>query len=337
MSALQGDFSCAELLTIQAKANEIFADDVRNPDYVAYADAAIAILENQTAKFEMLQNPDKDRDLTIHWITDCADDVFDISSECDNGGAEAQADCKNYIISNGKEVRFTVGTNQFRTSLLSEEEVMAQMFLRKQKLLDEELARFMVTKLELFAGVNQLTDPYTINGTTTEIPPSAFTPDLWGYFAQAMIVNKLGNAYWLGGSQLWIQKWRAMMEAANAEGKGAAQKFTTMKMYNDLFNVDSVLGKKASFLINPNSVAFVHKVRYPRVPMMINADNVTQKRWSAPSKTLPGVFYDYTYSIKCEDDDIKHNFKIVGRFDMFQNPTGCEPDRTGILEFECVA
>ena len=86
-------------------------------------------------------------------------------------------------------------------------------------------------------------------------------------------------------------------------------------MYQDLFNVDSALGHKGLFLINPHSVALVSKTRYDQRPQEIRG-TVGQTRYRIPSNTLKGVWYDVIYTVACESNDIKHKFKLIARFDM---------------------
>jgi hypothetical protein len=154
------------------------------------------------------------------------------------------------------------------------------------------------------------------------------------YFIMTQVKNKLGNTFLLSGDLLWTAQWKAAMEQANADGKGAANKFGALPIYHDLFNIDSVIGKKL-LMISPDSYALVTKTRYPDTPQPV-MPGVNQARFTVGSPSLPGVRYDLIYAPVCSSDDIKHNFKLIARYDMFLNPIGCNLQRSGFLGFKCV-
>lgn len=334
-----GDFSCSDLLNIQVEAESVFANDVRKVDYEAQVNAALAVIENQTATFDMLTSMEKDRTVTAMWISDCDETVENCGDDCVIGGATAGSQCKDYQITQCISIGFTVPEKRFRTNNFNKEQVIAKMLLKKMKALDEYIAQFMVGKLNAFAGENLNTDgEYTVTGVDTEIPAYAWNEDLFGYLAETSIVNKLSLPILLSGRNLSRQAWKVQMETTDPTGKSAMKKmFEGTRPYFDLFNVDSTLGEKVTFLINPNSIGFVSKNYYPETPIEYNGRNIGQKRSSMPSMNLPGVRYDYYYDITCVNSEIYHNFSLFAYFDMFLNPLGCDDERTGVLRFKCAA
>lgn len=329
-----GDFSCSQLLVIQAKAEQLFGDDVRRADVTPYSGAALAVLENQTATFTELQDPDKDREIKVTWVQSCDPTVSDLGDSCEIDGSEAGSFCQNYALNIFKETSFSINENVFRTSTLTREEVVAKEMAVRIKALDEYIARAVVARLELWAGVNALTSPYTVSGTQTTIPAAAMNASLMGYLALAMAVNKMQNMYMLSGSNLFIPNWNAEQEMGNADGKGNASKMQTFKKYFDLFNVDNVTAQQSTFLINPSAVAITNKVRFGTTPEEYKTSNVYQKRYSVNS-TLPGIKYDVYYAAVCENDNTIFSWKLVWRGGIFLNPLGCSNNRTGILQFVC--
>lgn len=338
MSApVNGDFSCSELLVIQAKAEAIFNDDVRNADVTPFAESAIALLQNQTATFEALKDADKDREIKVTWVQACDMEVVDCTDQCNISGEEAGSLCQNYALGVCKETSFSVTDNVFRTSTLSADEVVARKMATALKALDEFWAQQVVAKLVLFAGVNQLTAPYTVAGTETQVPAAAMNASFNGYLALAMAYNKMKSMYMLSGTSLYLTNWNAEQESANAQNGAANQrKMQTFKKYFDLFNVDTVTAANTVFLINPSAAAMVTKTRFSTVPIEVKGKNINQKRYTVASNVLPNVFYDVYYELGCANDDITYSWKIVTRGDIFQNPLGCTSTRTGILQFTCV-
>lgn len=330
-----GVFTCSELLRIQARAQQHFSDDVRRADITPFSVAAQAILENQTARFEPLQNPEKDREMTLIWTQSCDLTAEDCTTQCEIGGTQAGSTCQNVSLDICKEVNFSVPEMLFRTNMLNKEEVSARQLAEALKALDEYWASQVVAHLVANAGVNALATPYPYSGGVTTIPPANWTANLMGYLAMAMAVNKMSNMFMLSGQNLYISEFNAMKESGNADGKGNAAKMATFKKYFDLFNIDGQVGTPTTFLVNPNSVAFVTKTYYGSVPTTYAGNNINQQRYSVPSPSLPGVSYDVFYGITCSGNEIFHSWKVMTKGGLFLNPLGCDTGRTGILQFAC--
>lgn len=331
-----GVFTCSELVKIQALAQNHFSDDVRKADITPFSVAAQAILENQTANFAPLQNPEKDREMQLVWHQSCDLQVQDAGDQCDVSGTQAGSLCQNVSLNISKEVKFSIKEMMFRTQALSREEVASRQLAEALKALDEYWAAQVVAQLIANAGTNAQTTPYTVAGTVTNIPAANWTANLMGYFALAMARNKMSNMFMLSGQNLFVAEFNAMREQGNADGKGNVAKMATFKKYWDLFNVDSIVGSPATFLINPNSLALVTKAYYGDVPQEYNGKNIAQKRSSVPSPSLPGVRYDLHYEMSCDSDEILHSWAVRTKGGIFLNPLGCETGRTGILQFLCV-
>jgi len=335
MSITAGNFTPSALMEINAFATQVFSDDVRRADVTPESEAARVILSLQTAKFEMLKDPEKDREIKLYWSQNCELSVDDDTDQCIVAGSEAGSDSKTYGITNRKKVEFKVKREEFRTNMLDRQMVVARQFAEALKAMDEHIAQFVPAWLEDNLGTNVYYSDrgFTLSGGYTIIPAASWTPDLMSYFVQVQRKNRLGAAFMLSGDLMWNATWKAMMEQANADGKGAANKMGSFQIFHDHFNVDSVIGAKAMFIVNPSSVALVSKSRYSAVP--ITDPMIQQTRYKISSPSLPGVEYDVIYTAECSGDDIIDKWKIVSRYDMFLNPTGCTAGRTGILGMKC--
>lgn len=333
----QGVFTCSELLKIQALAQQHFNDDVRQADITPFSVAAQAVLENQTARLAPLQDPTKDRKVSLIWHQSCDLSVQDCGDQCSIEGTEAGSICKDYELTICKSVAVKVREFAFRTQVLSREEVAARQLAEALKTMDEYYAQQVVAFLIANAGTNALTNPYTVSGTTTSIPAANWTPNLMGYLALAMAVNKMSNMFMLSGQNLYVSEFNAAKEAGNADGKGNAAKMATFKKYWDLFNVDAIASPdRPTFLINPNSVALVTKAYYQAVPKEYKMKNNWQIRSSVASPSLPGVTYDLHYTTECANDEVFHQWEVRTKGGLFLNPQGCDNTRTGIIQFNCV-
>lgn len=339
---IPGNFDCGKLLEIKAKVVEIFnGEGVIKSEYISDVEPALAILENQTANFQVLQNPEKDREVKVYWLDDCdEEDPTDCTDQCTIDGDPIGDNCVNYALTECFEKSFSVTEEQFRTSLHTQEEVVARALLKKMKLMDEFWAAKALAFLNASAGVNAFAGPYNVVGGNTYIPAAAWNPDIMGYIDTALWMNKLGSApKMLSGTLLKQYAWKVGMETTDPTGQSAAAKMGAFGVPYFDRRMDTILGEKALILFDPNATAIVTKARhaaYGEAGRLVDTGAGGQQRWyTIPSMNLPGIVYDVAYSALCSGDDIKHTWKIKTRGDIFLNPLGCSNDRTGVLKFVC--
>lgn len=338
-----GNFDCGKLLEIKAKVQEIWAGEgVINAEYTPDVEPALMILQNQTARFEVLENPEKDREVKVNWIDDCdEEDPEDCTDQCGIDGDPIGDNCVNYELTECFEKSFSLTEEMFRTSMWTQEEVVARALLKKLKLMDEFYAAKAVAFLDASAGVNSYAGQYTVSGNATYIPAVAWNPDIFGYIDTALWMNKLPGGRLLSGTLLKQYLWKVGMETTDPTGASAAAKMGSMGVPYFDRRLDTILGEKALFLVNGGSVAMVTKARhaaYGPEGRLVNIDGGGTQRWyTINSNSLPGVVYDIAYQEICVGGDIKHMWKIKTRGDFFLNPLGCSNDRTGVLKFVCGA
>jgi hypothetical protein len=340
--AVGGDFTCANLLEIQGKAETMWMDNAVQKDYMPKVDVLLAIINNQTAKLEpIVSTQSKDYVIKMSWINACEIEGADCGSECEIDGPELSAECKEYAPNLCREFSFKVNENTFRTSIYSPEEIVAKGLLKQLKLADEYLAQQTVLYLESnkgeneFAGIGSLVGS-GIGGQDTVVAPSNWNASIMGYFYQVAIMNKISNPMLLSGSNLFQAMWNAQANAANADGKGDLNKFQQMPIFFDLFNIDSTLSPALkTFLLDKSAVAFGSINRFSETPIQILGAN-TQQRYSVASKTLPGVRYDVYYTTACEGEqgNLYHKFKLVVRGGIYSNPVGCTTTNNGLIAFK---
>lgn len=337
MSQPVGNFDCAALLVSKVKIEQIWADAAANTkQFYANVLSLNTIKEKQTAQFTVMTDPEKDYDVKIVWLADCApDDPINVDEKCDVGGVAIESDCKTYTMTKFAKRKFTIDENTFRTSMYTKEEVLARTMLLRMKQLDEEITLSVVADILAMKGVNQYTGgPATVTGNDTFIPSVNWDANLMGYLTQAMILNRFPSAYLLSGNNLFQQAWQIAMQQTNAQnGAADAKKMAQIQLINDLFAMEAS-APKTTLLIDPSAAAFVTKHRNPSTPFTYaNGADITL--WSQPSKNVPGLIYDVSYKTRCVGDNIYHDYGVTAHFDTFQNPLGCNVDNTGILSFTC--
>lgn len=336
-----GTFDCAKLLEVKAKVQEIFASEgVIGAEYVPDVEPALAIRQSQTARFEVLTNPEKDREVKVWWVDDCDDeDPTDCTDQCTIDGDEIGDNCVPYTLDECFEKSFKVTEERFRTSNLSREEVAARALLKKLKLMDEYWAAKAIAFMDASAGTNLFTDSqYTVSGNATYIPATGWNPDVFGYLDTALWMNKLSAGRMLSGTLLKQYMWKVGMEVSDPAGASAQAKMTSFGVPFFDRRMDTILGDKALFLFDPNSVALVTKSRheiYGPEGRKIDTPDGMQTWMTIKSNSLPGVVYDMAYQEICSGNDISHLWKVKTRGGLFLNPLGCSNARTGVLKFVC--
>ena len=331
-----GNFDCGLLLESKVKMNELWADSQANLQYVAEVEAYKFVKSLQTVQMTELQDPNKDRVVKVTWLEDCAtSEVDDCGDECSPGGSEIEDNCKTYQLDICKSIGFQVKEKYFRGSNWDRTEVIARAMMTKMKQLDEYIAQLVVSKLDTFAGTNQhVPSHFSTSGHDTVIGAPYWTPELFAYFSEASILNRMRGSQLLSGTNLYQSSFIAAANAGNANGVGAGRMFGSMPISFDLFNVDSTLGAKKTFMVRPNAVAIVSKSYYPTTPEEVKG-KAAHIRYSVPSENLPGMTYDVIYDTECNGSEITHKWQVRATLGVFANPANCGGTTTGVLSFKC--
>jgi hypothetical protein len=330
-----GQFTCSQLVDVQVKAEQIWADNASKKDYIANVETIKAVISEQTAQLKPELATEKDNQVKIAWIKDCDDSSAPCTDECSVGGNEVEVACDTHTLTLCRKVGFTVKEKALRNNMFNPEEFIAKAMMRKKKTLDEWLTTQVVTYINANVGVNQYTGSKgTVSGFNTYIPASYWNAGLFSYFALVSKKNKFSDSFLLSGDNLYEAEWNAAYNKSNPDGQSDAAKFGSMRKYFDVFNIDTLLDPdKKTFLIDRGALAFVSKTYYTPQPRDYGA-NVGIK-YSVPSENIEGVSYDVTYKIRCLSDEIYHDYSLQTKAGIFINPKGCNLNNTGIISFTC--
>ena len=350
MSITAGQFSETALLQSRYYADQLLLDGRIKQQFIPKISALNYLQSLQTARLNEAFNSasKKDFDVEIMWENVCSDLTI-ADTSCEIGGNEASTNAETYSLTKRITKGFTVDDDKFRDNEYESQMLIAKLMLQAEKQIAEEFAQYCIGRLNVFAGVNQVTDGkgqlFPSDNTITDIDPSNWTAEVMAYFARVMQLNRFSNAAMISGSNLFETIYVARANNANAEGKGDFILWNDMPIWFDLFNVDSVnSGALYTYMVEQGSVAMVNKA--------FNPDSVTRtfhdERFTMPSRFIPGFTYDVYYNNECKTngtykDVLKHNWKIVLTADMFKNPFGCDAietegvqtggDNSGILRF----
>jgi len=333
MSTTAGYFDETILNDIRVRATSIAFDDRIKQQYVANYDVLKAIESVQTAQLYTPASRIKDVDVEVIWQNVCGQTVED-NTTCVIGGSKSSTNIQEYSISYEKVVKFSEDEADFRDNEFDIQEAIAKQFAVADKNLTEDFAQYAVGRMEAFKGWNVLTDGKgTVSGADTYIPAAYWNADLVAYLNRAAIRNQFTSPTYVSGNNLYEQIFVANAKAANANGKGDAILWGGLKMYFDLFNIDTVNDPDLkTYMLSMGSLAMAYRTWNPINPEVVNG---VFTRWQMKSQYTP-FWYDVFYDADCTTyDQIQHNFKVKLRADVFNNPTGCDDNNTGVLSFVC--
>lgn len=340
MSTIQGVFDETLLHSIRAKADEIMFDDRIKQQFIPQIGIIDAVKAIQTAKVNPLFSNRKDStgvpkrvDVEVMWENACQI-VAQECTVCVLDGEKLSTNSQEYHLDFCKEVQFAVSEEDYIDNEFDYEPAIAKGILRADKQLSEAYAAYVVAVLESNKGVNQMgtQGKGVVVGSDTWIQAAYWSSALMPYFMRASILNRFTTPVLASGSNLFEDYMVINAMQANADGKGAANLGKTFPIYFDLFNIDTVnTPNLVTYLLSQNSLAMANRAYNPKTVETYGA----AKRWQLPSKFIPGFNYDVFYGVECDNDFVKHEFKIKLLADLFVNPEGCEADNTGILTFVC--
>lgn len=341
-----GDFTPTQLLKLQLKAETMWADSQLNASVVPHADAAIAVLNKQTARFDVFENRDKDLEVRVNFVNPCGIVARDCTESCEQTEAELSTGGKDYKPNICKETGFGIDATKFRTNQYSFEETYAVGMSGAIKALDEYWAQQVLVKLKTFAGANVSNPNYSaVNGYTTIANLGNDLKSLT-QLMQDGLLNRIENAYFIDNGLFYQALTNAAFDAGNAEGKGAAAR---LKVFQDVFYTDMWNFRPAGvvnedvFMIAAGAVAMKTVNQNPDSPLVIGS-KVGETIYTIPSNLLPNVVYDVVYSQVCKIVNNKkhyfHTWTLKTRGLIELNPEGCpvtvggvKVSPTGVLSY----
>lgn len=339
MSRIAGVFSETLLRTLRVKADEIMLDGRIKQQFIPQYEIIKALLSMQTASVNprLSQRKDSDGrvkryDLEVMWENACEIEPED-NTNCEFGGTKLSTNAQDYSIDWGQVVNFTISEYDMVDNEFNVAETIAKGMLRADKELVEAYAQYCTAVLEANKGVNQFTGSKgTVVGADTYIQPAYWDSKLIAYFVRVAQLNRFPAFALLSGGNLFEEYFTIMKMMANADGKGDAELFNAVKIFFDLFNIDSVNDPDlVTYMIAQGAVAVANRVYNPPTLEAIGIN----KRWTMASQFVPELKYDVFYEPECSNDLYDHNFKVKLSADLFVNPEGCEVNNTGILSFVC--
>lgn len=343
-----GDFSPSALLAVRLKAEQIWSDGAYASMYQPQAEAAVAVLQNQTARIAPLQLSNTDNTVGIQWLKACDVAVADCVTNCDLTEPELESTIKTYALDTCKKVGFSIDREKLRTNAFTREEEAARGTAAAIKALDEFWAQKVLAQAQAFAGINVDPAPFTFNAGTlqTDVPAANYNQSLVPFLIRMGIKNRMTNPYFIDGGSLYVDFLNTQFNAANLDGKGDRARVQAIRMFFDLFNFGASGVTAETFMIDASAMALMTRNRHEDAPVVIGGQ-VNQTLYTIPSIALPGIKYDVYYTVKCVTVSGKAHFMDTWRFEtqglVALNPESCPVtvnsvtyNPTGVLAFNKV-
>jgi hypothetical protein len=316
------------------RASEVWPGNMSEKDFVPQIETLRAISDQQTAQLQYVNLPDG-VDARIAWINQC-DLTVDtlVTTDCSFSGQEADTYKKDLVIDQVKQTTFSVALDSFRDNLFGFADAVAVNLNKTMVQQAEAVAQYAVGVINANLGVNNYDNGgnWTINATDTSIPASQWeSTALMGKFRIAAQKNRFTNPFLLSGENLYELAYMARTSSANGEGKGDFVRIGEMPIYNDVFNVDAVnTPDLETYMIERGALAFMSRGYYPTAPETLNGNF---QRFSIQNRFFPQLIHDVETLVDCTSGVWKQHWKIIPRYKVEINPTGCTATRTGLLSF----
>lgn len=345
MSTIAGVFSETLLRDLRVKADELMFDDRIKQQFSPNIGILQAIQAAQTAqltpKFMQIkdsQGKAKKYDVEVMWENAC-EIVAEECGVCDNAGEKLSTNAQIYSLDFCKQVPFSVSEYDLVDNEFDWSTLIAKGLLKADVELVNALAAYAVSVLNANKGVNAMGtgSKGVVSGADTYVEAAYWDAKLIAYFSRVAQLNKFTAPILASGANLYEDNFIIGKMTGDANGKGNAALMGTFPIYWDLWNIDTVnTPDLVTYMLSMGSVALANRTYNPSNLEVVNAPDL-QKRWTIPSKFVPGITYDVFYDAECDNDFVKHNFRLKLLADVFVNPAGCTATNTGILTFVCGA
>ena len=147
-----GQFTASQLLETRLKAEQMWTDSQRAASLAPEAEAAVAVLEHQTARFDVFDDINKDIKVKVTFIDACGITAKDCDNSCDLSEDELSTGAKEYEPNICKKSGFSVNETKLRTNDYGQSEVVMEGLAASVKALDEFWAQQILVKLKMFSG-----------------------------------------------------------------------------------------------------------------------------------------------------------------------------------------
>lgn len=110
------------------------------------------------------------------------------------------------------------------------------------------------------ANTGQLQTGWTVNGNRVDVPEADFAWNKLGFFSMNANQNKIMDQVFLSGSNFYGDWYNAQYTQFNDNERSIAAAFNNFNFHVDTLRMDQQLGRKSTFVVDPNVIAFFNTV-----------------------------------------------------------------------------
>lgn len=335
-----GDFTASEHLGFLLKAEEKWKGGKFEDNLKPHVDSLVAQLNNQTARFDELDNKDKDNKVTLTWIKSCGIETTDLDRTtdiCAIEGTELESDSLDYEYDLEQKITLSVNDEKIRVGTYERDEQVSHIMMKADKELSEWWVKQYLIALKSFAGPNipaisgdALPMTWDAENTTTNIPSASFDIKIVASLIKMMQLNMVEGGFYIDRGGLFEAWVNAGYDTGNAEGKGDGARKAAIAMTFDMWNFGPTKAAltEEMFLVSNNAVAVKVYNRYSETPETVGG-SIQQTRYRMKSNILPGVAWDVIYTLKCTDGADMHTWQFMTKGGIFLNPEPCPIEVAG--------
>jgi hypothetical protein len=330
---------CGYLAVVQAMAADRWKNAANRKDYIANVNSALALAENNGGvNLVELKDSGKARKVSLEWPKKCSIEVVPCSDDCTITGTDVTPECKEYDVDCLGETTFVVNEREYRDRTMDEQMAIATNMLLHMKAMDESMTQAFLAALDANAGNNVFTAaPGNVVADLTYIGAADWNEHIFSYLALVARLNKFASPVVLDGTNLFRLWWEINKDQANADGKGAASKLSSIG--TPYFDPENMIGSydQMTYIWNAGAIYGATKTWNPRGAANAIRKAGTDLLYSLPSNNIPGVAYDILVREACSSNDYQTQVKIQAWGVFAINPTPCNDGNNGILRFKCGA
>jgi len=352
-----GDF--IQAYNEQINAQKMWNDGRHKRELQKPVPSAMAVMSQQNVAFEKVMQGGRCVGVEAIYFKSCNDDVVDCEdgdndiTDCDVSGIEAETAKKVYTpnVCLTKSLKVSAddcaGFNSF-------EEKLTFMKLKMKATLEAELNKKVIASLVSNAQANTFNEGGTISGTKVTFGSSSWIDGagakLLPKFHISAEKNQIYDAYMINGTNFYEAKWLYDYKEKSGSDDRYDDVFSQgpYQMFWDITNMDTVIGDKASFLIDRSAIAFFGQNEYENdIKRELKSDMFVYREPSMRlnyrnGQTVQPVYFDVTEQWDCaisSGDPVKNrryqvvNIEYVLRGGLVTGTPDCGGG-TGILHFE---
>lgn len=265
-----GDFSASFLADIIQRQEEMWKNSRVNNVFDQPIETAKTLAMNQQVAWQPLMVDARSCvGHKVHWLKSSNNGVEDRMTtpkvSCDITGPELEADSKIYQPTFNIGDTFSVLESDCKGAYTPQEKIAYQMMWTKTKILtalNQKFIAFLEANLMVNAVDARQNGTWHAGTNATYYASNAWNADLMAELNLAAILNKINSPLIINGTNFFNANFNSQFNKLNDNQKDQNAKFAHFNMYWDPRNIDTTVGAKATYVVDPGVIGFFNQNQY---------------------------------------------------------------------------